>query len=772
MARNRLLAVVALGSLLASGCLVEISDPVYGPGGHDQRRPAVAFDGTNFLVVWADLRNPTPLDVFSYDIYAARITPDGSVLDVTGIPIAQNYPNDPAPDVAFDGTSFLVVWNGGSIYGARVRPDGAVLDPQPFIIGGGGQTGGPAISAGGGSSLVTWETCVASCFGPPTSPAQIQTQGARVSPSGVVLDSIEIGPLSPGIAPHRPDVAFDGTNHLVVWQQGIVGPASFQYHVFARRISPAGTAVGGAFPITSRTESEESPVVGFDGTNFLAVWNADPVSISGRVRGARVTPGAIVLDPSGFDISTALGSAPTVAFDGMNHFVAWLDPIGPVNDNDSLRGRRVSPDGSLVDPVELTLGQGRHPSLGSGDGMTLLAFESVELIGFVRPAAIRATRLSGPAPLDDPSIVVTNPANDQQSPAIAFDGTRHLVAWADQRPGFDYDIYAGRIRPSGQRLDGSGISITTASGNQIEPGVASDGTNYLVVWQHLPTTRANDDRSDIFGARVTRAGEVLDPEGIPIATTTDRESRPVVAFDGTNYLVAWEEPSGGIRATRVSKAGTVLDSAALTISPTGSKVAVAYGAGSYLVAWTNRSDGHIIASRVGTDGSVLDPAGVTISPSARADAEPAIAFDGTSYLVAWEDNRNDPGGDIFAARVSPAGTVLDPSGIAVAPDSSPAGAQREPSVAANGSFLVAWRDDRRLGIGASGSDIFAARVNRDGVVLDPSGISLTDSATYDSQPAVAPGPGDTWKLLYRRFSPERVWGADRVFQVTVSPSEL
>ncbi|HZM42068.1 MAG TPA: hypothetical protein VFB94_23290, partial [Acidimicrobiales bacterium] len=149
MARNRLLALVALGSLLASGCLVEISDPVYGPGGHDQRRPAVAFDGSNFLVVWADLRNPTPLDVFSYDIYAARITPDGSVLDVTGIPIAPNYPNDPAPDVAFDSTNFLVVWNGGSIYGARVRPDGAVLDPQPFIIGGGGQTGGPAISAGG-----------------------------------------------------------------------------------------------------------------------------------------------------------------------------------------------------------------------------------------------------------------------------------------------------------------------------------------------------------------------------------------------------------------------------------------------------------------------------------------------------------------------------------------------------------------------------------------------------------------------------------------------
>jgi hypothetical protein len=154
----------------------------------------------------------------------------------------------------------------------------------------------------------------------------------------------------------------------------------------------------------------------------------------------------------------------------------------------------------------------------------------------------------------------------------------------------------------------------------------------------------------------------------------------VVGFDGTNYLVAWHGATGGIHATRVSKAGTVLDSTALTISPTGWNAAVAYGGGSYLVVWNAAG---IVGSRVGTDGSVLDPAGVTISPSAHNGAEPAIAFDGTNYLVAWDDIRNDPWGDIFTARVSPAGTVLDPSGIAVAADSSPAGlAQREPSVAA------------------------------------------------------------------------------------------
>ena len=149
---------------------------------------------------------------------------------------------------------------------------------------------------------------------------------------------------------------------------------------------------------------------------------------------------------------------------------------------------------------------------------------------------------------------------------------------------------------------------------------------------------------------------------------------------------------------------------------------------------------------------------------------PAVASDGANHLVAWDDDRNDQWGDIYAARVSPAGAVLNPYGIAVAKHSSTAGsAQREPSVAVNGTFLVSWRDDRRLGVLADGADIFTARVNSNGAVLDPSGISLTSSATYDSQPAVAPGAGDTWNVLYRRFAVERQYGADRVFLQSVSP---
>ncbi|MEO0074099.1 MAG: hypothetical protein ABIK43_05525, partial [candidate division WOR-3 bacterium] len=201
-------------------------------------------------------------------------------------------------------------------------------------------------------------------------------------------------------------------------------------------------------------------------------------------------------------------------------------------------------------------------------------------------------------------------ADDQYCPAVAFCGTNFLVVWHDWR-GDDCDIYGARVTVGGVVLEPQGIVISTTVMEQLCPAVAFGGTNYLVVWHD---SRGGD--YDIYGARVTPAGTVLDPQGIAISSATDDQGYPAVAFDGSNYLVVWAD-------------------------------------------WRTVSYSDVYGARVSPAGVVLDSQGIAISSAAYDQWYPDVAFDGTNYLVVWMDGRNGNDWDIYGARVSPGGTVSD-----------------------------------------------------------------------------------------------------------------
>lgn len=89
----------------ANGRVLDRQPIVVGNAGASQERPQVAFSGGTFLVVWHDLRNGR-----DWDVYAARVSPDGRVRERNGFLVAGGAGNQASPVLAPADSGFLVVW--------------------------------------------------------------------------------------------------------------------------------------------------------------------------------------------------------------------------------------------------------------------------------------------------------------------------------------------------------------------------------------------------------------------------------------------------------------------------------------------------------------------------------------------------------------------------------------------------------------------------------------------------------------------------------------
>jgi len=623
--------------------------------------------------------------------------------------------------VAFDGTNYLVAWTDqsgnttGRIYAARVSPAGAVLDPSGILIASAaGVEQPPALAFDGTNYLVAWADSRAGCCA---------IYGARVSPSGSVLDPNGIA-ISSGPNGYAPVLGFDATNYLVVWQQGA--------RLFGARVSPAGSVLDpNGFAISAGPGSQSSPVLAFDGTNYLVAWSdcrpptcVEP-SFYPDIYGTRVTPEGTVLDPEGIAISDQFfdETQPAISFDGTNYLVAWL---GGSSDNSRIMGARVTPAGTVLDPSGIVIATSpfKHAPAVAFDGTNYLVAWEYTQAGWSNIYGARVTP-SGTL-LDPDGIPISTAPYHQSRPALAFDGKNYLVAWADNRSSTEYEIYGARVGQSGAVLDPEGLPISPHAHSECAPALAFDGTNYLVTWQQ----RSGGDWN-VYAARVSPEGTVLDPEGIPISTAPGDQWSPAVAFDGTNFLVVWEDRRSGydIYASRVTPTGTVLDPAGIPISTDADyefEPTVAFDGTNFLAAWTDIGSAYgVFAARVSPAGTVLDPAGIRIAFDAEA---PTVAFDGTNYLLAWQANEGDTY-EIHGGRVSPAGTVLDPGGFVI---SAPGFRQDEPAIAFDGTnYLVAWNDTR------GPWDVYGSRVSQAGTVLDPAGIPIGIATNVQQGPTIA-----------------------------------
>jgi hypothetical protein len=727
-----------------------VSRPVPGAP-RDTIDQAVAYGGGVFVVAWIDSRA---------HVWASRVDRHGAVIDPIGVQLSTGSSTTPA--VAFDGTNFLVVWSGaGSVQGRRLSPGGAVLDPAPIELS--SSVGrGPEVSFGGGIYLVVWTGRVSD--GAPT-----VVMATRLSPDGVVLEPADVPVVTPGGEQLQIDIAFNGTHHLLVFEQG--DPSSRDVH--GTLLTTDGQTLGPGQPISAAVGEQRRPVVTSTGSGFLVAWEDHQEGRSeSDIHAARVRADGSVVDDPGIRIGTATDGfgygAHDASWDGVDALVTWQTGDGA----GSIRGGRIDRSGTLRDPAGVELVDGRHPaSAFDGTHHLVTSVTSAERV----QGHVEASRVTPDlVPLDPEGFAIAVGANQQTDVDMVFDGVNQFVVWIDDRSG-QRAVYGARVGPDGQNLDGAGFPISVPPEPSTSIGAASvafDGTNFLVVWWEGTSS------GPIRAARVSRTGEVLDR--FDVAPRGASADTPAVAFGNGVFLVAWVRGED-VMATRVGSDGTVLDPEGIPLAFHMSTLAtfdIAAGASEFLVVWKNGrtfdpdNDNDVLGAVITPDGIVVG----TNIPIAAAEfpiheEDPAVVWHDGTYFVVWthvvDDNDWPPEvSDIHGARVDPAGTVLDPSPL---PISTAPGDQHLPDVAFNGRFLVTWTDGRRNSPGGDlEADVYAAPVNLDGNVGYESLVSTTDLYAVEAVVRAAPGD-DNFAVVYNRYVPEPPYGTTRAFIRQVSP---
>ncbi|MBI5533374.1 MAG: hypothetical protein HY898_11710 [Deltaproteobacteria bacterium] len=381
-------------------------------------------------------------------------------------------------------------------------------------------------------------------------------------------------------------------------------------------------------------------------TQIRPSWEAGTIVI--RVP-ARVVDGSswpAVLDPvisAEIDLdnlaSLAAQTQLAAAFDGTNYLVVWSDTSSTVSD---IYGVRVSKAGAVLDatPLQLT-------SLAGAQDQPAVAFDGTRYMVVFHDAGAGGGDIGGvnvsTAGVAGAAFNICVDASPQLEPAIAWDSAdgSHLVVWTDQRNvALGADVYGLRIGGTGTPV-GIEIAVATVADNQSSPAVAFNGTNHFVVW----TDRRSGADDDVWGIRVAGASGALVGSEIKIGGGAGDQRTPAVAWGAGNFFVAWASNGAGafdVQGARVDAAGAVVDSPVLGLSAASNDQllpAVTNDGAQFLAVWQDERNSmvpgvfDIYGTRVTYQGKVLDPAGVAIAGDPGTEYGPTVAADGARLSI-------------------------------------------------------------------------------------------------------------------------------------------
>ena len=341
-----------------------------------------------------------------------------------------------------------------------------------------------------------------------------------------------------------------------------------------------------------------------------------------------------------------------------------------------------------------------------------------------------------------------------------------IIAWNDQRAGFDTAIYAQHLQASGT-LDPAwpvnGRLLSETTGQHSVASICSDGAGGAIAcWRGNPGY--NPGFNDIYAQHVLASGAVDNAwpaSGLAVCTAAGTQYDPQAVADGSGgAVIAWTDKRNGvdtdIYAQHVLSSGGVdpgwtVDGVSLTTAAGDDAFNFAESnivtddTGGAIVVWVHTALNHdVYTQRIMSSGAV-DPAwpanGRLVCAAPGNQDGPAVVSDGYGgAIVAWGDQRVG-GRRVYAQHVLVAG-VLDPgwpfNGKGLSAVGGMGGGHVNAAADGSGGAIVTW-----AGAGV-GSDILVQRVDITGAIplSWPANGRVVCSATGDQDfPAIASDGG-------------------------------
>ncbi|WP_187027619.1 Ig-like domain-containing protein [Persicimonas caeni] len=600
----------AVSSPTVSGEL-ELDAPVLAPHLDDQFDPEIAFDGTNFWVVFVEQKYSGRAE-----IRGVRISPLGHVLDPKGIRLASLTWLHPSSFIPVDVSiacitgqclvSYSAYWDYGpyETRAFRIDADGNRLEQQDMVV----EIGGlyPKVATDGANYLVAVRAGGSGGY---------ELRARRISAGGQFMEAQPFVIASSQRRLWLADIAFGQSTYLLTYVEG-----QSPYDHNAVRVSTAGAVLDpGGISLCTQCGGRLSMVAGAG--KFLVTRPG-----STGLHGQFITEDGVIdpqtFSPAGVRFSKAL------TYDGHSFVVSWPTLGGIVTS-------RLSDTGALLDPtprqVATRLGRSGVGLSAASDGhKTLMVWNVRELLSGLNLYAARISR-SG-AILDSGGFIPYGQDSRRSMVELATNGDGYFAAWSDDRNG-SMDIYGVRLDETGAALQASPMAIGTDPAFDALIGVASDGSDYLVVWRNALYSRLWAHRID--GA----TGAVLDHFEIEVGL--ESAPRGNVVFGAGHYLVIGKpSPQSGMHAVRIAPDGEVLGASTAEVVPpeaSSSEVATVYGGHHFMVAYAQ--DDKIFAVPVDHRGIPGTPVQVAVTLPAATDIEyVSVAFDGDHFLVGWAED--------------------------------------------------------------------------------------------------------------------------------------